>query len=350
MKTPIEGAPAPRVIVPVDHVATLAPRIAQVWPDAVVAGLDAAGALHGDARGTVALLRYFPYDRHAKVFGGARIAELVTALPTLRLLQLHSAGVDGLVTAELMASGCTLCNAAPLHAGPMAEMVLALMLAAAKRIPFHVRNQVTHAWQRTAKLELAGSTVGIVGYGRIGARVGELCAAFGMRVIGMRRTAMARPPAGIERVVGPEGLRDLLGESDWIVLTLPLTAASRGVIGERELAAMKPSACLVNVARGEVVDQAALTARLADGRLAYACLDTFATEPLPDGDPLWDLPNVLVTPHNSASSQHMERRVLDLFIDNLGRLARGEPLRNVVDMRGETLPATATTTVKGSQA
>lgn len=327
----ISSAHAPRVIVPVEHVEALSPRIVQMLPRAQVVGIDATGSLAGDAAGAVAMLRYFPYDRYAKVFGGARIAELVTALPSLRLLQLHSAGVDGLITPPLVASGCTLCNAAPLHSGPMAEVVLALMLAAAKRIPFHVRHQVTHTWQRTAKLEMAGSTVGIVGFGRIGARVGELCAAFGMRVIGMRQAAIAVPPPGVARIVGPEGLPALLAESDWVVLTLPLTDASRGVIGERELDAMKASACLVNVARGEVVDQAALTRRLLDGRLAYACLDTFVTEPLPHADPLWDLPNVLVTPHNSASSQHMERRVLDLFIDNLGRLARGEPLVNVVD-------------------
>lgn len=324
-------APAPRVIVPSEHIDVLAPRIAAALPGAHVVGIDAGGVLAGDSAGAVAMLRYFPYDRYAKVFGGARIAELVTMLPSLRLLQLHSAGVDGLITPTFVASDCTLCNAAPLHSGPMAEMVLALMLAAAKRIPFHVRHQVTHTWHRTAKLEMAGSTVGIVGYGRIGARVGELCSAFGMRVIGMRQSAMPFPPPGVARVVGPEGLRALLAESDWVVLTLPLTAASRQLIGAPELDAMKVSACLVNVARGEVLDQAALTERLVDGRLAYACLDTFVTEPLPDADPLWDLPNVLVTPHNSASSQHMERRVFDLFIDNLGHLARGEPFVNIVD-------------------
>lgn len=325
-----DSGPA-RVIVPTEHMSALAPRMARAWPGAQAVGIDGDGVLHGDATGAVAMLRYFPYDRYAKVFGGERIAELVTALPTLRLLQLHSAGVDGLVTPAFVASGCVLCNAAPLHSGPMAEMVMALVLAAAKRLPFHVRHQVAHTWQRTAKLELAGSTAGIVGFGKIGSRVGQLCAAFGMRVLGMRQSAMSAPPAGIERVSGPEGLPALLAESDWVLLTLPLTASSRGLIGARELDTMRPSACLVNVARGEVVDQAALTARLVDGRLAYACLDTFVTEPLPAGDPLWGLPNVLVTPHNSASSQHMEPRVLELFIDNLGRLARGEPLLNLVD-------------------
>lgn len=333
--TSTSSAHGPCVLVPVEHVPTLSPRVAAILPNARVVGIDATGAIHGNPGDAMAMLRYFPYDRYAKVFGGERIGELVTALPGLRLLQLHSAGVDGLVTPALRDSACVLCNAAPLHSGPMAEMVLALMLAAAKRIPFHVRNQSTHTWQRTAKLELAGSTVGIVGYGRIGQRVGELCHAFGMRVLAMRQRAMETPPPGVERVTGTDGLPALLADSDYVVLTLPLTDASRGLIGARELDSMRASACLVNVARGEVVDQAALTARLRDGRIAFACLDTFVVEPLPDDDPLWDLPNVLVTPHNSASSQHMEARVLDLFIDNLGHLVRGEPLRNVVDKHGQ---------------
>lgn len=324
-------ARAPRVIVPNELVTALAPRIAAAVPGADTVGIGADGLLAGDAAGAIALLRYFPYDRYACAFGAARVASLVAELPTLRLLQSHSAGVDGLLSPAFVASDCVLCNAAPLHSGPMAEVVLALMLAAAKRIPFHVRNQATHTWQRTAKLEMRGSAVGIVGFGRIGARVGELCAAFGMRVLGMRQTAMDTPPPGVERVVGREGLDALLVESDWVVLTLPLTPASRGLLGARELALLKPSACLVNVARGQVVDEAVLTQRLRGGQLAYACLDTFVEEPLPRSHPLWDLPNVLVTPHNSASSPHMEARVLDLFIDNLGRLARGEPLRNVVD-------------------
>lgn len=325
------ASPLLRVVVPVTLVDSLAPRIAALAPGAQTVGIDASGTLAGDARGTIALLRYFPYDRYKGAFGARRIAELLAELPGLRLLQSHSAGVDGLLSPELVASDCALCNAAPLHSGPMAEVVMALMLAAAKRIPFHVRNQLTHTWQRTAKDELRGSTAGIVGFGRIGATVGQLCAAFGMRVLGLRQAAMPRSPPGVERVVGPEGLDALLAEADWIVLTLPLTPASRGLIGAREMALMRPGACLINVARGEIVDEAALTEHLQQGRLAFACLDAFVEEPLPAPSPLWDLPNVLVTPHNSASSPHMERRVIELFLENLRRLVHGEALLNRID-------------------
>ena len=132
---------------------------------------------------------------------------------------------------------------------------------------------------------------------------------------------------------GPDGLRTLLAESDFVALTLSLNPTSRGLLGAAEIAAMQPSAVLINVARGDIVDEPALIAALRDERIAYACLDTFQKEPLPSESPLYDLPNVLITPHNSASSPHMEERVIELFLDNLGRLVRGETLLNVVDKR-----------------
>lgn len=321
----------PRVIVPDFIEPSLAPRVRDTWPGCEVVGIDANGRLLGPADGAVALFRYFPNDRFAKAFKGERIDELIDALPSLRLVQSHSVGIDGLLTPRLAASNAVLCNAAPLHSNAMAETVLALMLAAAKRIPFHVRNQLREVWQRAAKLELRDSTVTVVGFGRIGAGAARLCAAFGMRVIGVRRTAMATSPPGIERVVGLDRLDEALAMADWVVLALPLDDATRGLFSAARLDRLKPSACLINVARGEVVDEEALVERLADGRIAFACLDVFRTEPLPAGHPLWRMTNVLITPHNSASSQHMEERVMALFLDNLGRLARAEPLLNVVD-------------------
>ena len=246
-------------------------------------------------------------------------------------MQSHGAGVDGLLSPELIASDAVLTNAAPIHAVPMAETVLALILAATKRLPEHARDQQRRTWRRLPKRELRGSTVGIVGLGRIGSEVGRLCAAFGARVLGVRRSPPAEPPPGVERVFGLDALDTLLGESDYLALTLALNPTSRGLIGARELALLKDDAVLVNVARCDVLDEAALIAGLRIGRPAFACLDTFQTEPLPPDSPLYDLPNVLITPHNSASSPHMEERVIALFLDNLGRLVRGEPLLNVVD-------------------
>jgi phosphoglycerate dehydrogenase-like enzyme len=248
-------------------------------------------------------------------------------------VQSHGVGVDGLLNEELIESDLIVTNGAPLHTVPMAETVMALLLAATKRLPEHAADQQARRWRRLPKRELRGSTVGIIGLGRIGTEVARLCAAFGARVIGLRRTPQATPPPGVERVYGPDGLHDLLSASDYVVLTLSLNPTSRGLLGAAEIAAMQPTAILVNVARGDVVDEPALIEALRDERLAYACLDTFQREPLPSESPLYDLPNVLITPHNSASSPHMEERVIELFLDNLGRLVRGEELLNVVDKR-----------------
>jgi phosphoglycerate dehydrogenase-like enzyme len=323
----------PKVIVPDFLVDRLTPEIARVMPAARTVGISAEGALTETPTGAIGILRYFPNDRVIGAFGAAVIARLLREAPTLRWLQSHGVGVDGLLNEEIVNSHMILCNGASLHTVPMAETTMALILAATKRLPEHAFDQQGRRWVRLAKRELRGSTVGIVGMGRIGAEVGRLCAAFGARVLGLRRSPPAGPPAGVERVLGLDGLDQLLSESDYVILTLALNSTSRGLIGRRELDLMKPSAILVNVARGDVVDEAALIDALRERPDAYACLDTFKTEPLPTDSPLYGLPNVFITPHNSASSPHMEERVIELFLDNLGRLARNEPLLNVVDKR-----------------
>jgi phosphoglycerate dehydrogenase-like enzyme len=321
------------VIVPDFLIDRLTHPIARVLPGGRAIGISADGTLSHSAAGAVALLRYFPNDRVIGAFGAARIAELRREEPELRWVQSHGVGVDGLLNEELIESDLILTNGATLHTVPMAETVMALLLAATKRLPEHAADQQARRWRRLPKRELRGSTVGIIGLGRIGTEVARLCAAFGARVIGLRRTPQATPPPGVERVYGPDGLHDLLAASDYVVLTLSLNPTSRGLLGAAEIAAMQPTAVLVNVARGDVVDEPALIEALRDERLAYACLDTFQREPLPSESPLYDLPNVLITPHNSASSPHMEERVIELFLDNLGRLVRGEELLNVVDKR-----------------
>jgi len=325
--------PTSKVVVPDFLVERLAPRVREIAPDAATIGIGADGRTSEDPTGAIGLLRYFPNDRVIGAFGGTRIAELVAEAPTLRWVQSHGAGVDGLITPALIESDVALTNAAPIHTVPMAETVMALILAATKRLPEHAWDQRERTWRRLPKRELRGSTVGVVGIGKIGAEVARLCAAFGARVVGLRRTPPAELPPGVARVYGPDGLHALLAESDYVVLALALNPTSRGLIGARELALLKEDAVLVNVARGDVIDEVALIDGLRAGRPAFACLDTFQTEPLPPSSPLYELPNVLITPHNSASSPHMEERVIELFLDNLGRLVRGEPLLNVVDKR-----------------
>jgi phosphoglycerate dehydrogenase-like enzyme len=222
--------------------------------------------------------------------------------------------------------------------------VLLMILAAARRLPQLLELQAERTWQPLESRELRDVTVGIVGLGSIGRAVGALATAFGCRVIATRR----RPEAGVEategagdepflgtimldRVLPPERLGELLAESDFVVLAAPLTADTAGLIGEVAIAQMKPGAWVINVARGELVDEHALVRALRAGRIGGAVLDTFREEPLPAASPLYDFPNVILTPHTSWSSTRVLDRSVGLFCDNLRRYAAGEPLVNVVD-------------------
>jgi phosphoglycerate dehydrogenase-like enzyme len=169
----------------------------------------------------------------------------------------------------------------------------------------------------------------IIGLGQIGQAIAERAAVFGMHVVGSRRSGAAVP--GVSAVVPADGWRPLLGEADYVVIAAPLTPETRGMIGAAELATMRPDAYLINIARGEIVDEAALIAALQSGRIAGAGLDVFNVEPLPAESPLWGLPNVFITPHISWNSPAVLPRTLDLFLDNLRRYRDGEPLRNIVD-------------------
>ena len=326
-----------KVIVPDFLLERLTPEIARIMPGAQAVTITAKGTMQESPAGAVAVFRYFPAKQAPTAFGAPVIARLLREAPSIRWFQTHGVGVDKLLNDEVIASDLILTNGASLHTVPMAEMGMSLILAATKRLPEHAFDQQRRQWVRLAKRELRGSTVGIIGMGRIGAEVGRMCAAFGARVLGLRRSASGEPPPGVERVFsiedGPGGLDQVLSESDYVLLALALNPTSKGLLGRRELHLMKPTAVLVNISRGDVVDEAALIDILRARPEAYACLDTFQTEPLPTDSPLYDLPNVFITPHNSASSPHMEERVIALFLDNLGRFARGEPLLNVVDKR-----------------
>jgi len=278
------------------------------------------------------LFRFFPGDRYP--LGGLRgdaVRRMLARLPRLRWIHTSGAGADGLLIPEVLARGLVLTNSSGQNAVPVAETAVALMLALAKRLPGHVQDQHERRWQRRQKLELCGMTVLIVGLGRIGTEVARRCAAFGMRVIGVRTRGGVEP--GVERIVGPDGLTEALREADWVVLTAALTARTRGMIGPDAFAAIKPGAMLVNVGRGALVDEAALCDALRSGRLGGAALDVFAIEPLPEASPLYECPNVMILPHNSASSPHARRRALEFFVENFRRFVNGEPMRNQIDPR-----------------
>jgi len=179
--------------------------------------------------------------------------------------------------------------------------------------------------------ELTGSTMGIVGLGNVGRAIAHRAAAFEMRVVAVDVTP-GPPPAGVERVAGLDGLGALLAESDYVVVTVPWTRETSGMIGAAEIARMKPGAMLVGISRGGIIDEGALVAALRAGRLAAAALDVTSTEPLPNDSPLWDVPNLLITPHVAGGTQFEASHILEIFAENLGRFIRGEsPLRNQVD-------------------
>jgi phosphoglycerate dehydrogenase-like enzyme len=268
------------------------------------------------------------------VFSSTVNSALFAAAHRLRWIQSPAAGVGRLLFPELRDSDVVLTNASGLHAVPIAEHVFGLAIALARKFQVALRRQVQHRW---AKDEighvsvLEGRRLGIVGIGAIGSEIARLGVAFGMRVVGTRRRPETGAPEGVEQVYGADRLDQLLRTSDYVVLSAPLTAETAGLIGARELRLMKPTAFLINVARGKLIREQDLATELEKGTIAGAGLDVFEHEPLDPASPLWDLKNVIITPHTSGFFENYWEAAADLFADNLRRHDRGEPLRNVVD-------------------
>ena len=224
-----------------------------------------------------------------------------------------------------------------LAARVIGEWVIAFMLMDAKHMIDLLDAQREGRWARSEPQTLEGATVGIIGYGAIGSEIARFCDAFGARVVGVRRRASgdgsppADAPESVASVWPPERLNDVLSESDYVVLAVPLTEDTYQLIGAAELAAMKPGAALINIARGEVVDWDAQMAALESGRLRASYSDVTSPEPLPDGHPLWDAPNLFITPHNSGLQPNYFGKAAHRFADNLRRYLNHEPLRDVVD-------------------
>jgi phosphoglycerate dehydrogenase-like enzyme len=314
-------------------------RIREAAPGARIVNLSVEGLADGPVEEVEVLLRGFlssdAFDR------------LLARAPQLRWVHSATSGVERALTPAARARDVVVTNARGVFSRPIAEHVLLMILAVSRQLPQLLELQRERTWQPLQGRELRDLTIGVVGYGSLGRAIASLATAFGSRVIALRRNVAAgdRPgsPAApgdddrflveprLARVFGPDGLHEFLGEADIVVLAAPLTAETEHLIDEAALAAMKPDAWLVNVARGRLVDDHALVRALTDGRIGGAALDTFSEEPLPSSSPLWELPNVIVTPHTSWSSARVLDRSIDLFCDNLRRFRAGEPLRNVVD-------------------
>jgi phosphoglycerate dehydrogenase-like enzyme len=264
------------------------------------------------------------------------LARVVTGLPRLRWVHATAAGAGeqvrnaGLPRKAL--ERVTITTSSGVHAIPLAEFAILGLLAIAKDLPRFMEEQRARTWPelRRPLRELDGQTLFLVGLGDIGLETARLGKALGMRTVGFRRTK-GPPPTHVDEVHGPDRLAELAGQADAMVVSLPLTDQTEGMIDRATIEALPPSCIFVNVGRGRVVDEPALVEALAGRRIAGAVLDVFATEPLPAASPLWTLPNVLVTPHAVALSARENERIVELFVDNLRRYLDGRPLHNVVE-------------------
>jgi phosphoglycerate dehydrogenase-like enzyme len=294
-----------------------------------------AGMAHVEVRSEEELLRELPRS-DVLVVSMMWKNDLAAQARKLKFIQSISAGTDQYDRDVLRKHGVRLASAAGVNAKAVAEHAMALMLALYRRLPEARDNQHAKHWRgmiseiSAREDQLTGKTLLIIGLGRIGTRLAQLAKAFDMRVIATRRDPRAGAGAA-DAVYAQDRLPELLGQADVVALTCPLTPATENLVDGRALAAMRPTAHLINVARGRVVDEAALIAALRERRIAAAGLDVTVEEPLPAHSPLWTMPNVLLTPHTAGETQRYEDAVIDILLENLDRLWRGETtLRNQV--------------------
>src|SRR5215467_10641301 len=293
-------------------------------------------------RGTFPELAIDLVDHHSKVdpyigsadilltFGALMADHVLEKGKKLRWIQALGTGVDGIVDRPPFRDGVLVTNMHGLHGDSVPEAAIMLMLALARDLPRAMRNRDARKWERYPSQLLKGKTVGIFGVGAIARSLAPKCKSFGMKVIGI--TAAVRGVEGFDRMVRRDDLESAVGEFDFLVLLTPYTPETHGIVGARVLAAMKPSAFLVNLARGGIVDEEALVRALREKRLAGAALDVFATEPLPEDHPFWTMDNVIVTPHLGGFHDQYAEEALPTVVDNFRKFLSGDVSRmaNVV--------------------
>jgi D-2-hydroxyacid dehydrogenase (NADP+) len=271
--------------------------------------------------------------REAEVIYGLRLPDnILERAPHLKWVQTSSAGVDTLVGTKLWQSDVILTTTSGIHVIPMREHVLGMMLMFVRHAPVYFGNKQDRVWKQHIPDQLCGKTLGVVGLGRIGEAIARAAKAFDMRVVATRRhVAKHGTSSAVDMLYPADKLLEMLRESDFVVATVALTEKTRKLIGERELRAMKPTAYIINIARGSVIDEAALTKALKEKWIAGAGLDVFEKEPLPQNSELWTLPNVIITPHVAGLMPDYNARAMEVFCENLRRYLDGQPLINVID-------------------
>lgn len=267
----------------------------------------------------------------------AHFDRLLARCPRLAWVHSATAGVERVLTPDAAARGLTITNARGVFSEPIAEYTMMMILSVLRRLPELYELQQERTWQPLPAREMRQVTVGVVGLGSIGRNVARLALAFGARVIGTRKEPDERRdftepmPEGMDRIMSHEQLPELLEESDFVVLAVPLTPETDKLMNGPRLGLMKPGSWLINIARGRLVDQRALLRALRNGPMAGAILDTIWEEPLPPSSPLWDAPGLILTPHTSWSSGRVLDRSIELFCENLTRFRDGREMLNLVD-------------------
>ena len=248
---------------------------------------------------------------------------------SVKWMHTFSAGVDSPFFVQLMERGIRLTNSSGATASPIAQTTVLYMLALSRNVRAWFQHQERHEWTRHEFAELDGARLAVIGMGPIGIEIARLGVALNMNVEAIRRTPTGNEPCP---TFSFDQLHNVLARADWVAVALPLTDNTRQIFNAETFSIMKPGACFINVGRGELVDENALIAALQSGHLAGAALDVFATEPLPSDSPLWDMDNVIITPHSSSASAQSGLRSEDIFLKNLARYVAGEPLINEVNL------------------
>jgi phosphoglycerate dehydrogenase-like enzyme len=323
------GSPLAIAISPVltgrDDFARMRGRIAEAAPGARLIPVSADGVADEAIDEVEVLLRGW-------TLGGDALDRLIGRMPHLRWIHSVSVGVESMLTPCVRLRGLTVTNGRAVFDEPIAEYVMTMILALCRRLPQLLELQRERTWQPIAAVEMAETTIGLLGLGGIGQTIARLAAPFGPRIVAVRRNVDAAPVPGVEVLGGLDALPRLLAVSDFVIVALPLTAETENVIGEAALAAMKPDAWVVNVARGGLVDEVALLTALRRNQIGGAVLDAFREEPLAERSPFYRLSNCIVTPHTSWSSAAVLDRTFEVFCDNLRKYREGEPLRYLVDL------------------
>ncbi|MFM2309198.1 MAG: hypothetical protein RLY87_1319 [Chloroflexota bacterium] len=313
-----------KIIIPDAVSKYLIPKMKERFPDVVPVTYGDDWVPNGDVSDAVVYLRWWSDSVEDR--------KTLDIAPAVRWVYTPSAGVEHIDLALMKQRNITLTNAAGVHGIPIAEFVMLYLLAHAKKA-WQLHDYPRDQWsavEQTKLDELDGKTMAILGLGGIGQETAKRAQAFGMRVIGSRRTP--QPTPYVDHVVSDDEWQTLLPQADVLVIATPATSRTRGMIDATALALLKPKAYLINVGRGSAVDTPALINALTTGHLAGAGLDVVPEEPLPVDHPLWDAPNVWITPHVTSSSPNGRMRMMGLFLDNLERFRAGQPLHNVVNL------------------